>query len=269
MRVVAPEPVHRYLEDGPDATQGCERPLRREGSQRLMGVLIAIEGIDGAGKRTQADRLLARCREKGRTAGLLSFPRYGGTFTAETIADYLNGRYGSIEGIDSRLPAVLFAVDRLESRAVIRDHLETDDVLICDRYVPSNLAYQGARREPADRDGFFAWLAHLEYDLCGLPRPDVTVFLDIDPTSAAELVARKDARAYTTKAADLHESNHEFLIACRNAYAALRATDFVGAWIEVPCLNPDGTLRDPESIEAQIWSQVAPRLDPNVHDDPR
>src|SRR5262249_53565733 len=106
---------------------------------------IALEGIDGAGKRTQAQLLEARLRERGLTASVVSFPRYGQTIYAKSVASYLNGAFGPLESIDPRLAALLYAGDRAESRGYLADIDAAAQVVIFDRYVSSNLAYQGAR----------------------------------------------------------------------------------------------------------------------------
>src|SRR5438477_4414931 len=108
-------------------------------------MLIAIEGIDGAGKGTQSHLLRARLAQAGLHVELLSFPRYGETFFARSIADYLNGRFGPLKAIDPHLPAMLYAGDRFESRALIQQLGGAADVVLFDRYVASNLAHQAAR----------------------------------------------------------------------------------------------------------------------------
>jgi dTMP kinase len=108
-------------------------------------MLIAIEGIDGTGKRTQCDLLRWRLVRTGLRAEILSFPRYGQTSVSALIADYLNGRFGNLDSVDPHFIAVLYAVDRFETRDELRGLSKTVDVVLLDRYVGSNLAYQGAR----------------------------------------------------------------------------------------------------------------------------
>ena len=127
--------------------------------QTPSDVIIAIEGIDGAGKRTQTHLLKQQMETHGIKAGVVSFPRYGETFMAGTIADYLNGRFGEIDALPAHFPALLYAVDRFESRELIGQLLQENDVLLADRYVASNLAYQAAKLPSSAQEAFIAWLS--------------------------------------------------------------------------------------------------------------
>ena len=72
-------------------------------------MLIAIEGIDGSGKGTQARRLVDQLASEDVTTALLSFPRYDDTRFGSLIGDYLNGRYGNLEQVHPMLASLLFA----------------------------------------------------------------------------------------------------------------------------------------------------------------
>ncbi len=98
-----------------------------------QGLLIAIEGIDGSGKGTQAARLQASLTRRGLKAALISFPRYQETFFGARIGDFLNGRFGSLEEVHPFLAATLFAGDRLESRSFLNEAIVSHDVVVLDR----------------------------------------------------------------------------------------------------------------------------------------
>src|SRR5436190_2253058 len=114
-------------------------------------MLLAIEGIDGAGKNTQAGLLRTRAEASGLSAAVLSFPRYGETRYAQFVADYLNGAYGDLGSVGAHFAALLYAGDRMESRDTVRALAEAHDLVVFDRYVASNLAYQAAKLEPQRR----------------------------------------------------------------------------------------------------------------------
>jgi dTMP kinase len=224
-------------------------------------MFLIIEGIDGAGKHTQTQLLQERLESTGRRVGVLSFPRYGETFMARAVADYLNGRFGDIQASPPHFPALLFAGDRFQSRDLILHHLDQDDVLLVDRYVPSNMAHQAAKVPPHERDDLIAWIADVEYEMYALPRPTATFYLDVPVATAAALIARKKPRSYTDAAADLHERDHAYLAACRDTYERVGRTPYGGEWIPITCADAAGRIRPPANIAADIWDALVPTLD--------
>ncbi|MFM7836280.1 MAG: thymidylate kinase, partial [Planctomycetaceae bacterium] len=106
-----------------------------------MARLIAIEGIDGAGKGTQASRLKESLAARGLRAAVLQFPRYSATSFGAAIGDFLNGRFGTLAEVHPQLAAVLYAGDRFESRGLLLELMEQHDVVVLDRFVGSNLAH--------------------------------------------------------------------------------------------------------------------------------
>ena len=194
--------------------------------------LIAVEGVDGSGKGTQSRLLADALRSEGRRVALLSFPRYSETFFGARIGDFLNGRFGSLETVDPFLAALLFAGDRLESKPVLEAALAENEVVVLDRYVASNVAHQGAKRDGAERAELVRRIEHVEFALNALPRPDVTVWLDLPVPLATRLIAAKAERDYTEKAADLQEADAAYLERVAAVYADLAKGD---GWVRVPC----------------------------------
>jgi dTMP kinase len=137
------------------------------------GVLIALEGGEGAGKSTQAKRLVGWLEQQGREAVLTFEP--GDT----TLGRALRGLLLHLDGPSPspRAEALLYAADRAEHVAtVLRPALARGAVVVTDRYVDSSIAYQGAGRDlGADAvESLSAWATE------GL-RPDLTVLLDVAP----------------------------------------------------------------------------------------
>ncbi len=135
-------------------------------------MLIVIEGIDGSGKGTQADLLCRRLRADGRRVRLFSFPSYTETFFGREVGRYLNGDYGSLTSVPVEFAALLYAGDRFEKKQSLVAALADGGIVICDRYVPSNLAHQAAKLHGERQDALRGWIAALEYEVYGLPRPD-------------------------------------------------------------------------------------------------
>jgi len=221
-------------------------------------MIIVIEGIDAVGKKTQTQLLKTRAESVGLSAAILSFPRYGETSFADLIAKYLNGEFGELESVDPHFAALLYAGDRFESRDKIRDLIESNDLLIVDRYVASNIAYQSARVDAAVRPDFISWLSTLEYQLYDLPKPDLNVYLDLPATTASQMIHNRKHRSYTEKVADLHEKDTDYLAACQGVYRTLIDESFSGRWLSIQCARDDGQMREKQEIADAIWSGVEP-----------
>lgn len=218
-----------------------------------MSVLIAIEGIDGSGKGTQAARLHTSLIAQGKRTALLSFPRYQQTAFGKKVGDFLNGRFGTLDSVHPLLVSLLFAGDRFESKRLIQNALAENDVVICDRYVASNVAHQGAKVTGPERDELVSWVLHLEYSIYELPKATKTLFLDVPVKFAQQLIAAKARRDYTDKAADLQEADGQYLQSVRDVYLQLaKAED----WSTIPCLAEQG-VRSIDEIAADILATVS------------
>ena len=219
-----------------------------------MARLIALEGIDGSGKGTQAGLLHERLQRAGKTCTLLSFPRYEHTLFGKAVGDYLNGRFGTLDEVSPFLVSLLYAGDRYESRRVLADALASSDVVILDRYVASNVAHQGAKATGAERAELIAWIERIEFEIFSLPRPDLVVLLDIPADTAQRLIAKKNARTYTDRKADLQEADGAYLERVREVYLELAAAN--PSWRRVDCVH-GGMLRSVDEIADEIAGVVS------------
>ncbi|MCA9057497.1 MAG: thymidylate kinase [Planctomycetaceae bacterium] len=219
-----------------------------------MSVLIAIEGIDGSGKGTQSARLTRELQAQGFNAAMLQFPRYSATTFGAAIGEFLNGRFGELNEVHPQLASVLYAGDRFESRDLLRSMMNQNDIVVLDRFVGSNLAHQGAKLSGEERSELIAWIEHIEFAVFGLPRPDLTVLIDMSTDWSRELVSRKDAREYTDREADLQESDLPYLDRVRQCYLQIaRGRD---DWNVVRGLAEDGSLRSIEDVGQEILETV-------------
>ncbi|EUA89417.1 thymidylate kinase [Mycobacterium ulcerans str. Harvey] len=107
-------------------------------------MLIAIEGVDGAGKRTLSEGLRKEFEAAGRSVATLAFPRYGNSVTADIAAEALHGEHGDLASSVFAM-ATLFALDRAAAVDEIHGLCLAYEVVILDRYVASNAAYSAAR----------------------------------------------------------------------------------------------------------------------------
>jgi dTMP kinase len=222
-----------------------------------VGILLAIEGIDGSGKGTQAARLADAARASGYAVASFSFPTYDGNPFSRAVAGYLNGEFGSADEVHPELAAMLYAGDRFHARAQLVEAIAQHDLVVCDRYVGSNAAHQGAKLDGDARTELLAWLDEVEYGEFALPRPDLVVLLDAPVALARQLVGRKVARNYTTLEADIHEADAEHSRATRDLYLELAARH---GWRVVSTEGDDGEPREVGEVGDEIWRAVAPLL---------
>jgi dTMP kinase len=221
-------------------------------------MLVTLEGIDGTGKGTQA-RLLMQLAEAARiSVDLFSFPQYGRTPFAQAISEYLNGEYGSLENVHPRLAALLFAGDRSLAQQDLAEALSSDHLVLCDRYVESNIAHQAARVPLNQRKGFERWLTEVEYQQFHMPVPDLIVLLDLPILIARRFVLQKAKRVYTMSSTDLHEANVGYLAEVSAYYEEMASADPNGStkWFLPRCIEPSGSPASPDDIAQQIWARI-------------
>ncbi len=221
------------------------------------GKFIAIEGIDGSGKRTQIDLLSRALDARGVAHVRYSFPRYESTF-GRLVARYLNGEFGRLEAVDAHFSALLFAGDRFECKAELEAALATGKTVLADRYVGSNLAHQTARVGAQRREEFVSWLKRIEYGIYGLPVEDLVIYLRLPAVEAHRLVGLKSTRDYTNLQRDLQEADLKHLEQAALVYDRL-ATE--PNWVTVECFDATaGELRPPEVIHRAVMAAVEGRL---------
>src|SRR5437879_11875435 len=201
------------------------------------GKLIAIEGIDGSGKRTQVDLLTLTLKARGHSVYSTGFPQYDSWF-GKMVGKFLNGELGSLESVDPHFTTLLYAGDRFEAKHKLTAALRNGQIVLVDRYIGSNLAHQTARVPPAMRSEFLEWIEHLEYSIYGLPREDLILYLRVPPQEAQRLVERKSARSYTSARKELLEASLRHLEDAAERYDSLSRSV---RWATVPCFAAAGS----------------------------
>lgn len=195
--------------------------------EAMPGILIAFEGLDQSGKETQAARLRERFAAAGRVVRALSFPDYDTPIGREIRA--------ALDGHRDFAPdtlQLLYIANRHEYREALEAWLAAGDVVVCDRYRASSIAYGGAQGLDA------AWLRDTQRHL---PEPAVIFLLDIAPEEA---VRRK------AHGRDKFERDLPLLSRVRESYR--RQAD-AEAWEVI-----DGA-RSMEEIEADIVQRLTSR----------
>ncbi|PYU36360.1 MAG: thymidylate kinase [Acidobacteria bacterium] len=221
------------------------------------GKFIAIEGIDGSGKRTQIDLLSSALEARGIDHVRYSFPRYESSF-GRLVARYLNGEFGRLDTVDAHFSALLYAGDRFEAKGELAAALASGRTVLADRYVGSNLAHQTARVGPQRREEFLSWLKRLEYGIYGLPVEDLVIYLRLPAVEAHRLVGLKTSREYTSLQRDLQEADLKHLEQAALVYDRL-ATE--PNWVTVECFDSTaGALLPPEVIHRAVMAAVEAQL---------
>jgi dTMP kinase len=221
------------------------------------GKIIALEGIDGSGKRTQLDLLASALEARKLPTFRISFPRYD-SFYGKLVGRYLNGEFGTLDAVDPHLSALLYAGDRLESKSEIESALAAGKIVLADRYIGSNMAHQTARVAPEKGEEFLSWLKYLEYALYGLPTEDLVIYLRVPFEEAHRLVGLKSARDYTKLKRDIQEADTRHLEQTGIIYDRL-ATE--SNWVRIDCMDESsGTLRTPEEIHQSVLQSVEARI---------
>ena len=223
------------------------------------GLLIAIEGIDGSGKNTQAKLLELSLTALGHSVYFTSYPQYDSWF-GQMIGKFLNGELGSLESVDPRFAAMLYAGDRFESKLPLEAALNEGKLVLLDRYVASNLAHQVARVPAEKRTELLRWIEHLEYSIYGMPRENLILYLRVPAAEAQKLVAQKAERSYTGAKHDLQERDIRHLEEAAEMYDMLSRSR---PWATIQSYDAQrGSMRLPEEISAEMLEAVQTILVP-------
>ncbi|GAB3087910.1 dTMP kinase [Corynebacterium aquatimens] len=197
-------------------------------------MIIAIEGIDGAGKNTLTGTLIHGLEAAGLQADRLAFPRYADSIHAQLAADALHGKMGDLTD-SAHAMATLFALDRYGAKAELEAYSGSGDrVLILDRYVASNAAYTSARTGNAsDRQ----WVYDLEFGRFGVPLPDAQVLVDTSPAIARDRAQRREEND-ASRTRDRYERDAALQDATFAAYRDLARDLWAGRWITTMDAQP-------------------------------
>lgn len=170
---------------------------------QTRGKFIVIEGVDGCGKSTQSGLLADWLRSRGYQVHHTTEPTESGL--GGMVRDALSGEYPRT----NEELAAMFAADRVahnqSAKNGIKMHLDRGDIIICDRYYYSSLAYQGV-------DGPMEWVASMNLGCPVIEKPDLCIFLDMDPEKCFEHISA--GRAHL----EIFERNAEKIADTRRRY---------------------------------------------------
>ena len=163
------------------------------------GISIAIEGIDGSGKRTLAENLKKKFDEIEVDSEIISFPRHKEEFSSELVDKFL---YEGLKFNDDEYKALregmLYAIDRMVSLGRIRengksklDEYNEGKILIFDRYLSSNFIHRSKNMTKDELEVYMIKMKYLEHYLMGLPKPDITFVLSVKPEVSYENILKR------------------------------------------------------------------------------
>ncbi len=222
--------------------------------------IIVIEGLDGAGKSTQVNLLGNFLREKGHNCRFLHFPMTGSPVFGDLIARFLRGELGEIGNVNPYLVALIYAGDRFNAKQTIENWLEQNIIIILDRYVYSNVAYQCAKiKQLAEKELLKKWIIETEFDYFKLPVPDLNLFLDVPLLFTKQKLSEHRAgndRSYLEGKRDIHEEDINFQLNVRNMYMSLENEWF----IRVDCCEDSDTILPPDAIFNKIVGLIETKI---------
>lgn len=216
--------------------------MQEVGKQKQLkcGLLIAIEGIDGAGKTTQSSKLLQKLQKNGYPAVRFKEPTYG-IWGDKIRALSKNGRHK----INAQTEFEFFYNDRLEDvHNNINPALEEKKIVIMDRYYPSSVAYQGARGLSCN------YIEEKNKEIA--PPPNVLIILDLEPEVSLKRII--DQRNETPN--DFEEK--EYLKNVRKIFL-----NYFKDRPNVFIIDGDGT-RPVQVINQEIWKKVKPIINQQI-----
>ncbi len=202
--------------------------------------LIVIEGIDGSGKLTQLQLLTTYFNQHQIKHASFDFPQYGKTFFGDFAGRFLKGEFGHFSRINPYLASFPYAADRWQVKDKIWQAINENKIVICNRYTPSSI-YQAAKIKLSERQKFLTWVETLEYEVFGIPRPSLIIFLNIPLVFAQTLITKKNK--------DQYEKDLKYLKKVENLY--LNIVKVNQSWIKIDCVK-DNKIISPTEINGKI-----------------
>lgn len=191
----------------------------------MSAKIICLEGLDSSGKSTQVKLLTQYFEKHNLKYQFIHFPTYTETEAGKVVSSFLRGEFGDIDEVDPIFVANIYAMDRYLYFPKIKKMLEENDVLLLDRYVFSNMAYQGAKTSNDTEAGLVReWVGAFEFGFLELPYPSLTIFFDVPIKIIKERLEAErigQDREYLQGQQDIHENSIDYQSKVRDNYLAL------------------------------------------------
>ena len=221
-------------------------------------MFIVLEGLDGAGKSTQVDKITKYFNTKGIKTKFIHFPETESPIFGKLIAQFLRGEFGSNDQVNPHLVALLYAGDRNNSKEKIQQWLDEGYLVIADRYVFSNIAFQCAKLGTIhEQDRLANWILDMEYNYFKIPQPDLSIFLDVPPSFTKKQLSQNrlgDDREYLNGQTDIHEEDLNFQQQVRLIY--MNQVAIREKFKLVNCANSSNEMGSAEEIFDKILPYI-------------
>lgn len=218
-----------------------------------MGILIAIEGVDGSGKETQTKRLIEKLEKDYKVKGIC-FPDYESP-SSGLVKMYLNGDFGqNAKDVNAYVASTFYAVDRYASfNTKWKDFYNDGGIIVADRYASANMVHQAGKiSDLKEKDKFLSWVNELEYEFYKIPKPDIVFFLDVPIEYRNEIVKGRKNKITGKDTQDIHEKDQNHL---KESYESAQYVVEKFSWKKINCIL-DGKLRSIEDINNEIYVNV-------------
>jgi len=217
----------------------------------MKHTLITVEGTDGCGKKTQVKRLYDYLKSKKHDVIIVSFPNYP-SLSSGPVRMYLGGEFGeSADCFNAYQASTMYAVDRMCTMKQLLSTLETDTIILFDRYTQSNMIHQASKiADEHELDEFLEWLDNLEFNIMGLPRADKVIFLDVPVEISFKITgAREQMKIGEAWNYDIHERDKKHLV---DSYLAGKYVAQKYEWDVINCVGDGGGLKTVDEIHEMV-----------------
>ena len=223
---------------------------------------IVIEGLDGSGKSTQLNLVEQFFRKRNLKSKFLHFPRTDSPVWGELISRFLRGDLGNIEQVNPYLIALLYAGDRKDAASALKQWMDEDYVVIADRYLYSNIAFQCAKlTDKTEKERLAKWIKHFEYEYNKIPIPDLNLYLNV-PFHFTQKNLNNNRqgtdRDYLDGAFDIHEADLDFQKRVREVY--LWQVEDNDDFEAIECQDSNGNMLMPVKISELIIEKIKSKL---------
>ena len=219
----------------------------------MAGILISFDGLDSSGKATQAGVLFSHLEHRGALVKRFESPDYT-TPSGKELKLRLQGKLGDWANTPWQEKMEYFAQNRTEHKQEVQDILNQNGIIIYDRYVPSSIAFmvEEAHAAGEDRLAIHKAVRELECDVNGMPREHMSLFFDIPPKVAIEMLEGRKANAGDENEVTDHISVQEAL----HAEYVQMCKEYPETMMHVVCMDGD-KLRSIDDIAREVRTRLA------------